>query len=179
MRSMCRQRRCVGCRPERSFQSLQTVCYSGATLRKILLPLLVSSCCVSGVHGWIPALKGIVTPDWNTLHRNSCSINVLRVMRGPESHHAPCIVHREGILSSQAARRSFRRQRFFSMSTGAHEAEKDPLWLGLDLSTQSLTGAVLRGNGVGAIHNEPVVLESINFEVNLQTCWRKYMRAVS
>lgn len=164
---MFRQRCCVGCKPEMSFQSLQTMCYSGATLRKILLALLVSSCCVSGAHGWIPALQGIVTQDWNILHRNSCSINVLPFMRGPASHHARCIAHREGI-SSQTAHRSFRRQRFFSMSTGVAEAEKDPLWLGLDLSTQSLTGAVLRGNGVGAIHNEPVVLESINFEVNFQ-----------
>lgn len=44
----------------------------------------------------------------------------------------------------------------------------EPLWLGLDLSTQSLTGAVLRGNGVGGAFNDPVVLESINFEVHCQ-----------
>lgn len=46
----------------------------------------------------------------------------------------------------------------------AHENE-EPLWLGLDLSTQSLTAAVLRGDGVGGDFNEPVVLESINYEV--------------
>lgn len=45
------------------------------------------------------------------------------------------------------------------------EAGGGPLWLGLDLSTQSLTGAVLRGNGVGGTSNDPVILESINFEV--------------
>lgn len=43
-----------------------------------------------------------------------------------------------------------------------------PLWLGLDLSTQSLTGAVLGGDGVGAEFNEPVVLESVNFEVGFE-----------
>lgn len=43
--------------------------------------------------------------------------------------------------------------------------EEPPLWLGLDLSTQSLTAAVLRGKGAGGASNNPVVLESINFEV--------------
>ncbi|CAN0032112.1 unnamed protein product, partial [Laminaria digitata] len=42
--------------------------------------------------------------------------------------------------------------------------EEPPLWLGLDLSTQSLTAAVLRGKGAGGASNDPVVLESINFE---------------
>ncbi|CAM9333617.1 unnamed protein product [Pylaiella littoralis] len=47
------------------------------------------------------------------------------------------------------------------------EKEEEPLWLGLDLSTQSLTAAVLRGDGVGGAFNEPVVLESINYEKDL------------
>lgn len=50
------------------------------------------------------------------------------------------------------------------------EKEEEPLWLGLDLSTQSLTAAVLRGDGVGGAFNEPVVLESINYEVPLYFC---------
>lgn len=41
----------------------------------------------------------------------------------------------------------------------------EPLWLGLDLSTQSLTGAILKGYGKGGAFNEPLVLESVNFEV--------------
>lgn len=45
------------------------------------------------------------------------------------------------------------------------EMQEPPLWLGLDLSTQSLTAAVLRGKGAGGASNDPVVLESINFEV--------------
>lgn len=60
--------------------------------------------------------------------------------------------------------------RTFSENTmaadGAQEKE-EPLWLGLDLSTQSLTAAVLRGDGVGGNFNQPVVLESINYEVRL------------
>ncbi len=53
-----------------------------------------------------------------------------------------------------------------SRSAGDAGAEKeDALWLGLDLSTQSLTAAVLRGDGVGGASNEPVVLESISYEV--------------
>lgn len=47
------------------------------------------------------------------------------------------------------------------------EEEEEPLWLGLDLSTQSLTAAVLKGDGVGGAFNEPVVLESVNFEVSM------------
>lgn len=47
----------------------------------------------------------------------------------------------------------------------APQEKEEPLWLGLDLSTQSLTAAVLRGDGVGGDFNEPVVLESINYEV--------------
>lgn len=43
--------------------------------------------------------------------------------------------------------------------------QEEPLWLGIDLSTQSVTGAVLRGSGRGGASNDPVVLESINFEV--------------
>ena len=43
--------------------------------------------------------------------------------------------------------------------------EEQPLWLGLDLSTQSLTAAVLRGKGAGGTLNDPVVLESVNYEV--------------
>lgn len=53
-----------------------------------------------------------------------------------------------------------------SMSDGGGDAQ--PLWLGLDLSTQSLTGAVLRGEGVGGDFNEPVVLESVNYEVGMK-----------
>lgn len=53
-----------------------------------------------------------------------------------------------------------------SMSDGEGDAE--PLWLGLDLSTQSLTGAVLRGEGVGGEFNEPIVLESVNYEVSVK-----------
>ena len=45
------------------------------------------------------------------------------------------------------------------------QEKEEPIWLGLDLSTQSLTAAVLQGDGVGADFNEPVVLESINYEV--------------
>lgn len=59
------------------------------------------------------------------------------------------------------------------MSTSSHperdvssqQTEPEPLWLGLDLSTQSLTGAVLKGYGKGGAFNEPLVLESVNFEV--------------
>ena len=47
----------------------------------------------------------------------------------------------------------------------SQQKEAESLWLGLDLSTQSLTGAVLRGRGQGGAFNEPVVLESVNFEV--------------
>lgn len=43
--------------------------------------------------------------------------------------------------------------------------QEPPLWLGLDLSTQSLTAAVLRGKGAGGASNDPVVLESVNYEV--------------
>lgn len=46
------------------------------------------------------------------------------------------------------------------------EGDPPPLWLGLDLSTQSLTAAVLQGDGVGGVFNEPIVLESANYEVN-------------
>lgn len=45
--------------------------------------------------------------------------------------------------------------------------DEEPLWLGLDLSTQSLTAAVLKGNGAGGTSNDPIVLESINFEVRV------------
>eukprot|EP00903_Cladosiphon_okamuranus_P010615 g10038.t1 len=51
-------------------------------------------------------------------------------------------------------------------AAGAQEKE-EPLWLGLDLSTQSLTAAVLQGDGAGGSFNEPVVLESINYENDL------------
>lgn len=50
-------------------------------------------------------------------------------------------------------------------AAGGSQEKEEPLWLGLDLSTQSLTAAVLRGDGVGRSFNEPVVLESINYEV--------------
>lgn len=45
--------------------------------------------------------------------------------------------------------------------------QQQPLWLGLDLSTQSLTAAILQGDGAGGRSNEPVVLESVNYEVNI------------
>eukprot|EP00752_Nemacystus_decipiens_P002575 g2413.t1 len=65
-----------------------------------------------------------------------------------------------------------RRKVFMSGTTMAVAADEpqetqEPLWLGLDLSTQSLTAAVLRGNGVGGSFNEPVILESINYENDL------------
>lgn len=45
------------------------------------------------------------------------------------------------------------------------QREEDSLWLGLDLSTQSLTAAVLRGSGTGGGSNQPVLLQSVNYEV--------------
>lgn len=50
------------------------------------------------------------------------------------------------------------------------EMQEPPLWLGLDLSTQSLTAAVMRGKEAGGASNDPVVLESINFEVCYYYC---------
>lgn len=57
------------------------------------------------------------------------------------------------------------------------EAQGEPLWLGLDLSTQSLTAAVLRGDGVGGTFNEPILLESINYEVSA-TCTQHARRGL-
>ncbi|CAN0417590.1 unnamed protein product, partial [Ectocarpus sp. 12 AP-2014] len=69
-----------------------------------------------------------------------------------------------------AKRRGNRVSMFPRMSTqnGQEQEEQgEPLWLGLDLSTQSLTAAVLRGDGVGRNFNEPILLESINYEKDL------------
>jgi len=61
---------------------------------------------------------------------------------------------------------------------GRPGAEKEEaLWLGLDLSTQSLTAAVLRGDGVGGASNEPVVLESVNYEVRVPLYFRNQQLA--
>lgn len=58
-----------------------------------------------------------------------------------------------------------RPESIFQMSTNDGSAA-ELLWLGLDLSTQSLTGAVLQGNGTGMKYNEPVILERISYEVS-------------
>lgn len=74
------------------------------------------------------------------------------------------------IAAGDAKRRGNRVFMFPTMATqdGQEQEEQgEPLWLGLDLSTQSLTAAVLRGDGVGGTFNEPILLESINYEVLL------------
>lgn len=59
----------------------------------------------------------------------------------------------------------------------AADGDPPPLWLGLDLSTQSLTGAVLQGDGIGRAFNEPIVLESVNYEVKVVCIFHVYMFA--
>ncbi|CBJ33890.1 conserved unknown protein [Ectocarpus siliculosus] len=73
-------------------------------------------------------------------------------------------------VAGDAKRRASRVFMFPTMASkdGQEQEEQgEPLWLGLDLSTQSLTAAVLRGDGVGGTFNEPILLESINYEKDL------------
>lgn len=138
---------------------------SKTTRRKILAAVLAAGFYVRLAQGWSNHLR--LTSDQARLRPQASSGSRDFSCAG----HARCGPYARRVILSPGLPLGMRAglqptwKGVMRVSTDDRELETDPLWLGLDLSTQSLTGAVLRGDGMGTAFNEPVVLESINFDV--------------
>lgn len=137
------------------------------TLEKCMFMMLLCCCLMDPTRAWMPARPCTsMAPSTPTLSL----ISTAKRAAASRELYAPLdpfsIVNNAVVPTSQQGR-------MLSMSSTSTVVDSSsgsqPLWLGLDLSTQSLTGAVLKGDAAGGVHNDPVLLESINFEAR-DTC---------
>lgn len=135
------------------------------TLEKCISTMLLCCCLMSSARAWLPprpCTSG--APPTSALS----SIFTSRTAAATRKMYAPLASFY--IASTVVVpTRQQRRMLCMSSTSTADRSGSQPLWLGLDLSTQSLTGAVLKGDAAGGVHNYPVLLESINFEAR-DTC---------
>lgn len=121
---------------------------------------------LSSAKGWISPSRPISTMRgiyWGIIEVHNRRCQGAGIWRGRGIHRRSCLPKESdhvGVPSMEMSTSSHPERDVSSQPTGL-----EPLWLGLDLSTQSLTGAILKGYGNGGAFNEPLVLESVNFEV--------------
>lgn len=132
------------------------------TLEECVFTMLLCCCLMGSTSAWLPARPCTSgAPPTSTLSPSFTArrVTATRKMYAPLDSFS---------IASAVVVPTRQQGRMLSMSststTSVDSSGSQPLWLGLDLSTQSLTGAVLKGDAAGGVHNDPVLLESINFE---------------
>ncbi|CAN0504637.1 unnamed protein product, partial [Ectocarpus sp. 8 AP-2014] len=129
------------------------------------LHALVLAILTSRAQAWLLAPRATSTVGLepsSSLHAGRCCER-----RGRQSKRRELFSIAAAGDAKRRGNRVFMFPRMATKNGQEQEEQGEPLWLGLDLSTQSLTAAVLRGDGAGGAFNEPILLESINYEKDL------------